>query len=187
MLTSSSTLSASVAGFGVKKTRKPHGAAFKGEANRRSEPTHPRDRYGDVLARAALEGQGLGGDGQAVILHGWFRRQALNRCLEPCVDVEQPRAALERVRAAAGAGSNGRRRLLRDARDLGSRQARRLAASRNQKRRIEREGQALLNALCMPFSNGPVEGAVNRIKLFKRQMYGRGSLELLKKRVLLAA
>ena len=52
---------------------------------------------------------------------------------------------------------------------------------------LEREGQALLNALRLPFSNGPVEGAVNRIKLFKRQMYGRGSLELLKKRVLLAA
>ena len=52
---------------------------------------------------------------------------------------------------------------------------------------LEREGQALLNALRLPFSNGPVEGAVNRIKLFKRQMYGRGSLESLKKRVLLAA
>ena len=52
---------------------------------------------------------------------------------------------------------------------------------------LEREGQALINALSLPFSNGPVEGAVNRIKLFKRQMYGRGSLELLKKRVLLAA
>ncbi len=52
---------------------------------------------------------------------------------------------------------------------------------------LEREGQALLNALSLPFSNGPVEGAVNRIKLFKRQMYGRSSLELLKKRVLLAA
>ena len=52
---------------------------------------------------------------------------------------------------------------------------------------LEREGQALLNASSLPFSNGPVEGAVNRIKLFKHQMYGRGSLELLKKRVLLAA
>ena len=45
----------------------------------------------------------------------------------------------------------------------------------------------MLNALSLPFSNGPVEGAVNRIKLFKHQMYGRGSLELLKERVLLAA
>ena len=52
---------------------------------------------------------------------------------------------------------------------------------------LKREGQALINAPCLPFSNGPVEGAVNRIKLFKRQMYGRGSLELLNKRVLLAA
>jgi hypothetical protein len=36
------------------------------------------------------------------------------------------------------------------------------------------------------FSSGPVEGNVNRIKMFKRQMYGRASFDLLRKRVLLA-
>jgi transposase len=44
---------------------------------------------------------------------------------------------------------------------------------------------AVLNGLSLPWSSGPVEGNVNRIKMFKRQMYGRASLDLLRKRVLL--
>jgi transposase len=39
--------------------------------------------------------------------------------------------------------------------------------------------------LSLPYSNGPTEGHVNRIKMIKRQMYGRASLDLLRKRVLL--
>jgi hypothetical protein len=35
-----------------------------------------------------------------------------------------------------------------------------------------------------PRSNGPVEGQVNRLKLIKRQMYDKGSLDLLRRRVL---
>ena len=47
---------------------------------------------------------------------------------------------------------------------------------------------AELEAACeTPWSNGPTEGVVNRIKVVKRQMFGRGSFELLRKRVLLAA
>lgn len=38
-----------------------------------------------------------------------------------------------------------------------------------------------------PWSNGPVEGQVNRLKLIKRSMYGRASFDLLRQRVLLAA
>lgn len=38
--------------------------------------------------------------------------------------------------------------------------------------------------LCQPWSSGPVEGHVNRIKTIKRQMYGRANLDLLRKRVL---
>nr|WP_276605570.1 transposase [Deinococcus sp. Arct2-2] len=52
---------------------------------------------------------------------------------------------------------------------------------------LTRERAALLAAVTLPWSNGPTEGVVNRIKLVKRQMYGRGSFELLRKRVLLAA
>jgi transposase len=40
--------------------------------------------------------------------------------------------------------------------------------------------------LSLPYSSGPVEGNVNRIKTLKRQMCGRASFDLLRKRVLLA-
>jgi len=38
----------------------------------------------------------------------------------------------------------------------------------------------------VPDSSGAVEGHVNRIKMIKRQMYGRAKPDLLRKRVLLA-
>jgi transposase len=36
-------------------------------------------------------------------------------------------------------------------------------------------------------SNGPVEGLNNKLKMLKRQMYGRASLALLEKRLVMAA
>ncbi len=39
-------------------------------------------------------------------------------------------------------------------------------------------------ALTMPWWNGPVEGHVHRVKLIKRQGYGRAKLALLRRRVL---
>lgn len=45
---------------------------------------------------------------------------------------------------------------------------------------------AVTAGLTLPHSSGPVEGNVNRIKMIKRQMYGRASFDLLRKRVLLA-
>lgn len=45
--------------------------------------------------------------------------------------------------------------------------------------------QAIQNAFNLPWSNGPVEGNVNKIKTLKRQMYGRAGFELLKRRLLL--
>jgi transposase len=47
--------------------------------------------------------------------------------------------------------------------------------------------QAVRAALCYEWSNGQVEGQVHRLKLVKRQMYGRGKLDLLRARVLHAA
>jgi transposase len=44
---------------------------------------------------------------------------------------------------------------------------------------------AVLNGLTLPWSSGAVEGNVNRIKMIKRQMYGRAGFALLRKRVLL--
>ena len=36
-------------------------------------------------------------------------------------------------------------------------------------------------------TTGPVEGQINRLTFIKRSMYGRGSFELLRQRVLIAA
>lgn len=46
---------------------------------------------------------------------------------------------------------------------------------------------AVRAALAQPWSNGPVEGQVNRLKMLKRQMYGRAKFDLLRSRVLHAA
>jgi transposase len=51
---------------------------------------------------------------------------------------------------------------------------------------LKRDYQAVLNGLTLPYSSGKVEGNVNRIKMLKRQMYGRARFDLLRKRALLA-
>jgi transposase len=50
---------------------------------------------------------------------------------------------------------------------------------------IRRDLQAVTAGLTLPCSSGAVEGNVTRIKMIKRQMYGRASLALLRKRVIL--
>lgn len=52
---------------------------------------------------------------------------------------------------------------------------------------LQKEYAAIKAALTLPYSNGPVEGQVNRLKFIKRSMYGRGGFELLRQRVLHAA
>lgn len=54
----------------------------------------------------------------------------------------------------------------------------------NLAQRIRKDYDAIKAALSMEWSNGQVEGQVNRLKLIKRQMYGRGGFELLKRKVL---
>ncbi len=49
-----------------------------------------------------------------------------------------------------------------------------------------RDIEAVENGINMRWSNGAVEGHVNRIKSIKRQMYGRASFELLRKKVILS-
>lgn len=51
-------------------------------------------------------------------------------------------------------------------------------------RSIKQDLTAVTNALSLPWSNGQVEGQVNRLKLIKRQMYGRANFDLLRKRVI---
>jgi transposase len=52
---------------------------------------------------------------------------------------------------------------------------------------ITSDFQAVRAALEYEWSNGQTEGQVHRLKLIKRQMYGRGKLDLLRARVLRAA
>lgn len=49
---------------------------------------------------------------------------------------------------------------------------------------IERDYDAVKTGLTRPESQGPVEGAVNKIKTHKRLMYGRASFKLLRKKKL---
>ena len=49
---------------------------------------------------------------------------------------------------------------------------------------IRQDFSAVFNAMSMIWSNGQVEGQVNRLKFIKRMMYGRANFDLLRKRVL---
>jgi transposase len=51
---------------------------------------------------------------------------------------------------------------------------------------LRADQDAVTRGLSLPWSSGAVEGHVNRIKMLKRQMYGRASPDLLRRRVLLA-
>ncbi|MFE4666019.1 transposase [Streptomyces sp. NPDC056716] len=51
---------------------------------------------------------------------------------------------------------------------------------------LERDLNAVIAGLTLPWSSGVVEGHVNRIKMLKRQMFGRAGFTLLRKRVLLS-
>ncbi len=51
---------------------------------------------------------------------------------------------------------------------------------------IRRDRAAVLAALTTTYTWGAVEGNVTRIKLLKRQMYGRANFDLLRRRILLS-
>ncbi|PZV88796.1 Transposase [Micromonospora phaseoli] len=53
-------------------------------------------------------------------------------------------------------------------------------------RNLRRDFDAVRNGLTLPHSSGAVEGNINRLKMIKRQMFGRAGLDLLRKRVVLA-
>jgi len=45
---------------------------------------------------------------------------------------------------------------------------------------IQRDIEAIRNAIITPWSNGQTEGQINRLKALKRSMYGRAGTELLR-------
>jgi transposase len=51
---------------------------------------------------------------------------------------------------------------------------------------LRKDWAAVKAGLTTVWSSGAVEGAVNRIKMLKRQMYGRANPDLLRRRILLA-
>ena len=51
-------------------------------------------------------------------------------------------------------------------------------------RTLKQDQSAVDAAVEQSWSNGPVEGHINRLKTLKRQMYGRAGFELLRARVL---
>ncbi|MFI7194016.1 ISL3 family transposase [Nocardia nova] len=53
-------------------------------------------------------------------------------------------------------------------------------------RGLRRDQDAVTAGLTMKWSSGTVEGHVNRIKMLKRQMFGRAKTDLLRKRILLS-
>ena len=60
----------------------------------------------------------------------------------------------------------------------GSPELRRVAAG------MEADAAAICEAISSRWSNGVVEGHVNRLKMLKRQMYGRAGFELLRQKVM---
>ena len=53
--------------------------------------------------------------------------------------------------------------------------------------KLRQDMEAVVAAMVMPYSQGQTEGRVNKLKLIKRSMYGRGKFDLLRQRVLYAA
>jgi transposase len=54
-------------------------------------------------------------------------------------------------------------------------------------KQLSADYEAVRAAATLDWSNGPVEGQINRLKMLKRTMYGRAGLDLLGRRFVLAA
>jgi len=53
-------------------------------------------------------------------------------------------------------------------------------------KRLQEDYDAVKAGVTLPWSNGQTEGQINRLKMLKRQMFGRAGMELLSRRFLLA-
>jgi transposase len=49
---------------------------------------------------------------------------------------------------------------------------------------LREDYEAVKAGVTLPWSTGPVEGQINRLKMLKRQMFGRANIDLLRLRVL---
>ena len=108
-----------------------------------------------------------------------IEQRVLARMVKTDLQVATARSLVERFVAIVRRREVGKlRQWLADAMDSGVRALLSFAKG------IHRDIAAVANALSLPWSNGPVEGHVNRLKFIKRMMYGRANFDLLRKRVL---
>lgn len=108
-----------------------------------------------------------------------FRDGLLNRCPELRAATElarEFRSMVRERRAGAWEGWIGRSTAPAAVREM-----------RTFAEGLKKDEAAVRAALQVEWSNGQVEGQVNRLKLIKRQMYGRANFDLLRHRVLAAA
>ena len=106
-------------------------------------------------------------------------QNALAHVLDADDEIARGYELLQRFRAAiANRDRVGLDQWLLDARISGLPSFRALATG------IEADRGPVNAALALPWSTGPVEGQVCRVKLLKRQGYGRAKLDLLRRRVL---
>ena len=107
------------------------------------------------------------------------QQQLLDRIAEQCPEVIDLRKISVGFRAALVAdGSNQLRRWIEGAKHSGFGPVVRFAYG------LQKDISAVAAAVDTSWSTGQVEGQINRLKMIKRQMYGRAGFELLRARVL---
>jgi transposase len=106
------------------------------------------------------------------------RSHVLERCAEAAIIIPLARAFRQLVREFDGAALE---QWLEGAEASGVREVMAFAAG------IRRDRGAVDAMLRTPWNNGQLEGQVNRLKTFKRTMYGRANFDLLRQRVLYAS
>jgi transposase len=98
---------------------------------------------------------------------------------EASLDFVRMRALAMRFRGVLrGARADKLEDWIRDAKSSGVYAMQRFAQT------IQRDIEAIRNAIITPWSNGQTEGQINRLKALKRSMYGRAGTELLRARML---
>jgi transposase len=107
------------------------------------------------------------------------QRQLLDRITNQCPEVEDLRRTALAFRAALTSGNSLQlRQWIEGAKRSEFGHVVRFAYG------LQKDISAVAAAVDTPWSTGQVEGQINRLKMIKRQMYGRAGFELLRARVL---
>jgi transposase len=109
-------------------------------------------------------------------------REYMQTLLDNMLELQIVRRLVRLFRSMLRRGFGNIRRWI----DFIMRSKHKLAGLRNFANGLLRDILAVENGINLPWSNGTVEGHVNRIKTKKRQMYGRAGFELLRRKVILS-